>query len=125
MNAKEQKRPGRKGLYHTGLAASILRHLYFKWALFIAAMITIVSLFPRGMSFQYAEYAIGSVSDKEIIAPFDYPILKSDEELSAERKQVLANVFPYFREAENIPDSSFALLQSFFTLLETARDLNT
>lgn len=57
----------------------------------IAAVITAI-LFPTGKSLEYSDYVIGSVVTKEIIAPFTFPILKTQEELDNERQGAISKV---------------------------------
>jgi len=56
--------------------------------IFSFIMISMI-LFPRGMSYQYADFKVGMVTDKEIITPFDFPILKTEDELEAEKEEVV------------------------------------
>ena len=52
---------------------------YWVQYLIIAVLIILVSiLFPKGESLQYA-YQINDIAHKEIIAPFTFPIIKSEE----------------------------------------------
>ena len=124
MNAGPQKRNARKWNAPSELIPFIVGHVYFKWITIVLTVIFIVALFPRGMSFQYADYAIGSVSDKEVIAPFDFPILKSEEELASERKQAEDSIYPYFEERRDVPDSSLILIKRIFNSIAGLRALD-
>jgi putative nucleotidyltransferase with HDIG domain len=65
--------------------------------LFVASIFLLVSLFPREASFKY-EFRKGKYwMHNDLIAPFDFAIIKAEEEMAAEKKALLANVKPYFR----------------------------
>ncbi len=67
-----------------------------KASIFLITTIVATFLFPTGKTLEYSDYVIGSVVKKEIIAPFTFPILKTEEELAKERKEALAKVPPVF-----------------------------
>ncbi len=64
--------------------------------LFLAAVTLVIYIFPRQGKFQY-EYNHGKPWRHEtLIAPFDFPIHKSQAELKIERENLLVNFRPYF-----------------------------
>jgi putative nucleotidyltransferase with HDIG domain len=67
------------------------------WILFVASGILLVLSLPRNSTFHY-EFQTGKewLSD-EIISPIDFPIYKTAEELSADRKKILDTYKPYFQ----------------------------
>ncbi|MCD6346350.1 MAG: hypothetical protein J7L96_02905, partial [Bacteroidales bacterium] len=70
--------------------------------LFIAAVISVYYLFPRQGTFPY-EFQKGSPWMHEtLIAQFDFPILKTNDDLLKERDSILAGFKPYFKYDENI-----------------------
>lgn len=71
----------------------------FKTFLFLVAITVIVYLQPKQVRFKYD---LSGVSGKpwhyeSLIAPFEFPILKSKEELTAERTQLERDALPYYR----------------------------
>ena len=59
--------------------------LIYKIILFLISTVCLVYLFPRSGGFKYS-YQTGKPWQYEtLLAPFDFPISKSDEELAAER----------------------------------------
>lgn len=56
----------------------------------------IVYFFPKGYKFKYDIDKNTPWSYDNLYAPFDYSILKSDEELKAERKEIKDNHSPYY-----------------------------
>lgn len=70
-------------------------HLY-RILLFITAAGIVLYLIPRKGIFRY-EYAQGKPWHHEtLIAPYDFPVYKSQSELKTEREQILQNFKPYF-----------------------------
>jgi len=68
----------------------------YKAILFLLSIIFIVSLFPKEGKFKY-EFQKGKPwRNKDLIAPFDFAIQKSDADIQKEKKQVLDNYHPYF-----------------------------
>lgn len=64
--------------------------------LFLLAAAIIVAVFPKEGKFRY-EYQRGKPwMHEDLIAPFDFPILKTEAELSQEHETVLNNLKPYF-----------------------------
>ena len=64
--------------------------------LLILSVVCIVSLFPKEGKFKY-EFQKGKPwMHNDLIAPFDFAIIKSDYEVSLEKKQILKSIKPYF-----------------------------
>ncbi len=73
------------------------RHsIILKVIFFCLSVGLIVFIFPKDGKFKY-EFQKGKPwQHVDLIAPFDFPIYKSDEELSSERKVVQGQMKPYF-----------------------------
>jgi len=84
---------------------SYLRNHYSmltKSTLFIFSVIILVLIFPQEGRFKY-EFTKGKPwMHEDLIAPFDFAILKSQEELEAEKQEVLSGLKPYFRIDDSI-----------------------
>jgi len=64
--------------------------------LFIAAIAVVLYIFPRQGKFRY-EYLPGIPwQHNPLIAPFNFPIYKTENELRLEKEQALSNFRPYF-----------------------------
>lgn len=82
--------------------------------LFAAVLVILVSLFPREGKFKY-EFQKGSPwHHEDLIAPFDFAILKPAAELKKERNTVLNDLHPYYRIDEVVPATKFKLLSDMF-----------
>jgi hypothetical protein len=78
--------------------------LFYKVFLFALTAVLIVYLLPRGGNFKY-EIPKGKPWQYEnLYAPFDFAILKSEEEIQDERQQIINNHTPYFQFNQEIPN---------------------
>jgi putative nucleotidyltransferase with HDIG domain len=69
----------------------------FRILLLVGCSFLIVYLFPKGASFKY-EFQKGKPWQyTNLYAPFDFSILKSEEELQAEKQAIVNSQFPYYR----------------------------
>lgn len=70
--------------------------LVYKTFLYILTTFLVVYLFPKGGKFQY-EFQKGKPWQYEtLIAPFDFPVMKSPEDLEADRANTIANADTYY-----------------------------
>ena len=74
----------------------------FKAFLFLITLLIIVYLFPRKINFEH-EYSKGKPWMQEsIITTFDFPILKSEDQLQKEREEVTQDLLQIFVFDESI-----------------------
>ncbi len=70
-------------------------------ALLVLAFV-IFMLLPRSAKFKY-DYKKGSVWEyDDLVAQYDFPLLKSDEQLHLETSAYLSEAHPYFRESQQV-----------------------
>lgn len=82
--------------------------------LFLAAVTIVTYFFPRQGKFGY-EYTKGKPwPHSTLIAPFDFPIYKTQAELKAEREKTLSAFYPYFRYNEEVEHTQLSLFESDF-----------
>jgi putative nucleotidyltransferase with HDIG domain len=71
------------------------RNLVFRVALAAVLIFGITFLYPIDKVYLPIEIPqVGEVASKDLIAPFDFPIMKTDEELARDRNLVLRNLRP-------------------------------
>ncbi|MFN4764074.1 HD family phosphohydrolase [Gillisia sp. Q332] len=76
--------------------------LFYKVFLFILTAVVVVYLLPKGGKFKY-EITKGKPWQYEnLYAPFDFAILKSDDEIVKEKDQIISNNIPYYSYNEEI-----------------------
>ncbi|MBN2173883.1 MAG: HDIG domain-containing protein [Bacteroidales bacterium] len=87
---------------------SYLRNHYSeitKIFLLLFSIIILVLIFPKEGRFKY-EFSKGKPwMHEDLIAPFDFAILKSEQELEAEKKEVLKDLKLYFKQDPAISES--------------------
>jgi len=76
--------------------------LIYKVVLFVVTTITIVYLFPKGGQFKYNIQKGKPWQYENLYAPFDFAILKTEEELSKEKEEIEANKQLFFIEKEEV-----------------------
>lgn len=64
--------------------------------LFVISTLAIIMLFPREGRFRYEFQKGNPWLHEEYIAPFDFPVYKSEEELARQRDSILKEFKPYF-----------------------------
>jgi putative nucleotidyltransferase with HDIG domain len=82
-----------------------LLNLSAKLSMALILIIFIVTMMPSERPFEYGNLTIGSIAQEEIIAPFTFPIIKSERVLEIERREAWLGVPPVFsrdQESKNI-----------------------
>ncbi len=89
-------------------------HKSLKYLLIIISVIfTIITLFySEKTSSKYSNLVVGQISDKTILAPFDFDVLKSQEMLNKETKNLLHNVKPIYKISDDINFEIYKRLNS-------------
>lgn len=84
----------------------------FKYAMILLAVLLIVIALPKETSFIY-DFQKGKpwVYDN-LIAPFDFAIVKSEAELNEEKANILKNTHPFYRFDEQLADQKVDQLKS-------------
>lgn len=92
------------------------------WALFWGAVIIVIIalLFPKNRYSEY-NYKINDITRSAVIAPFDYPILKSETELSNNRNDALKKIHFVFLQDNDIQKTELSNLEIFFKNIEKVR----
>lgn len=88
--------------------------LFYKVFLFLLTTFLIVYLFPKGGKFKY-EIPKGKPWQYEnLYAPFDFAILKTPEEISAEKQEINRSHIPYFDYNKDVAEAVETTLQEQF-----------
>ena len=78
-------------------------------------------LFPRGKVLKYS-YQVNDIASDEIIAPFTFPILKSDERLQLDLNDRKKSIPYIFNRDDQIVSQSISALKEFFNLVKDLRN---
>jgi len=85
-----------------------------KIILFILAIVIVVWISPKESFFRY-EFQQGKPwNHNDLIAPFDFSILKTDKQIAEEKNQILANFSPYFKYYDDISSAGKENLDKLF-----------
>jgi putative nucleotidyltransferase with HDIG domain len=99
---------------------SYLRNHYAgisKFLLFILSIVVLLFMLPREGKFQY-EFRKGKPwMHDNLIAPFDFAILKPADELESEKQQILKDVKPFFIRDTTVAQHQKALMEQTFQQL--------
>ncbi len=92
------------------------------WAFFwgVVIIVIIALLFPKNRYSEY-NYKINDITRSTVIAPFDYPILKSETELSNDRNDALKKIHFVFLQDNDIQKTELSNLEIFFNDIEKVR----
>lgn len=86
----------------------------FRILLFVLTIVILTWFFPKEGKFRY-EFQLGQPWKHEnLIAPYNFPIYKLDEEFKAERDSILREFKPYFKYDESVVKTQKALFVSSF-----------
>ncbi len=87
-------------------------HNITKIGLFVCVIALIVELFPTENKFKY-QFEIGKPWSYELItASFDFPIYKSEQQITKEKDEILKNYTPYFKLDTTVFKTQFLKLVS-------------
>lgn len=89
---------------------------------FLCSLIVIVIalLFPKN-HYNVISYKINDIARSSVIAPFDFPILKSDKELESDRLEAIKKVPFIFSQDRTVEESQFQQLQKLFAEIDRLR----
>ena len=88
----------------------------------VVLILMIAWMFPRGESIEF-EYRIGMIwVQKDLIAPFSFPIYKDDREYERQREEAAREVSPVFYRRDERLRGQLDSLRHFFSRLRAAVD---
>ncbi|HNB11163.1 MAG TPA: hypothetical protein PK754_16535, partial [bacterium] len=98
------------------------KHLIAKIGIILALIIGPVLMFPDSDFTRYSEYKIGSISPDEVRAPFTFPVYKTPDQLTTERRDAQSLVAPVFDRNSALAKSQLANLDEFINYLDLLRN---
>ena len=87
------------------------------WVVALAALAD--AAFPSTAGNQAPLLDPGAVSEREVIAPFTFPVAKSDQELAHEAEELASTVKPLYQFQQRALDSATIAMHAFFSATET------
>jgi putative nucleotidyltransferase with HDIG domain len=106
---------------------SQIQHNYYeilKIILFIIAITIVVWISPKERFFKYEIQAGKPWKHKDLIATFDFSIIKTEAELAEEKEIILKNFVPYFRFDEEVVPTVIRDVEDRFALEWALSDTN-
>lgn len=96
--------------------------ILLKVLLSIGCTLIIVYSLPKGKYFQF-EFQKGKPwLNEDLLAPFDFAILKSEKDIAFEKESVLKNVKPFFRYNDSVPIIAKKKFKEIFQKFNTIED---
>ncbi|HVH08947.1 MAG TPA: HDIG domain-containing protein, partial [Gemmatimonadales bacterium] len=101
--------------------AAELRYHGSRWAWVVGlALLTYLAFPPSATNVE--PLPVGAPAERDVVAPFTFPVNKSDEELAREAEELAGTVKPIYQFQERAVDSAKAAMHALFASLETAAD---
>ena len=107
--------PNKPSFYQNTM--TILNHYWRQISILVGVVVLLSFFFPRGKTLLYS-YQLNDVAQEEVVAPFNFPILKSDEELDADLEKALKSEPFQFSRSQDVVDGQIAMIGNFIDLVE-------
>jgi cyclic-di-AMP phosphodiesterase PgpH len=99
-----------------------LRYHGSRWAWVVGLALLAYLVFPSSATNVAPLLEPGAVADRDVIAPFTFPVNKSDQELAREAEELASTVKPIYQYQERALDSAKIAMHTFFASVDTAAD---
>ena len=86
----------------------------YKGFLAVIAVTIIIWLYPTQVSFKYEFYQGSPWHNEDLLAPFDFAILKTDAELTTEKDVVVKSIVPIYKKDLEREENSVNLFESLW-----------
>ena len=97
---------------------------YWRQISILLLVIGILSFFfPRGKTLLYS-YQLNDVAQEEVVAPFNFSILKTDDELQSDLDVAIKSEPFLFLRSQDVVDHQVVAIDEFFTLVEAIQSGN-
>ena len=92
--------------------------------LFVVSVTITVFLLPRGKINEFSNYKIGLLAPEKVVSPFDFEILRSDEELREVRSKIRSTVLPIFVYIDTLNLNLYRNYSKFYKDFDILREMN-
>ena len=107
--------PNKPSFYQNTM--TILNHYWRQISILVGVVVLLSFFFPRGKTLLYS-YQLNDVAQEEVVAPFNFPILKTDDELQADLEKALKSEPFQFSRSQDVVDGQIAMIGNFIDLVE-------
>ena len=97
-----------------------LRYHGSRWAWVVGLATFTYLVFPSSATNVAPLLAPGAVADRDVVAPFTFPVNKSDQELAREAEELAGTVKPIYQYQDRALDSAKGALHAFFASVDSA-----
>jgi len=104
----------------------VKRHIYY--CLMLALLVTgLYNIFmPHSIYHSEQHLKVGQIAEKDIIAPFDFPVLKTQQQLNLEKQNLAKRLKPIYQLSDEIQfDATKTLNDIFIPLIKQDSKLDT
>ncbi len=98
-----------------------LRYHGSRWAWVVGLATLAYVVFPSSAT-NVEPLVVGTPAEHDVIAPFTFPVNKSDQERVREAEELAGSVKPIYQYQERALDSAKIAMHAFFSSVETAAD---
>ncbi len=108
----------RKIWFHVLRAVEWRQNLFVRIIIGVVIVMMISALFPGGTTIEIQNKPGSVWTERDLIAPFSFPIYKDDQQYREELRNASQSVIPVFERNEKVSTSAIDSLNLLFTLLE-------
>ena len=105
------KRPNRPSIYKQ--LSKIINHYWRQISILITVIILLSFFFPQGKTLLYS-YQLNDVAQEEVVAPFNFPILKTSNELQLDLDDALKSEPFLFLRSQNVVNTQINVIEDYF-----------
>ena len=105
------KRPNKPSRYKQLL--KIINHYWRQISILITVTILLSFFFPQGKTLLYS-YQLNDVAQEEVVAPFNFPILKTSNELQLDLDDALKSEPFLILRSQNVVNEQINVIEDYF-----------
>jgi hypothetical protein len=90
---------------------------------FILMVLTLSLFFPRGKTLLYS-YQLNDIAQEEVVAPFNFPILKLEDQLQNDLNEAIKSEPYLFSRSQVVVDDQIKLINEYFQLIKDLQIAN-
>ena len=102
---------------------SIFNHYWRQISILLGVIILLSLFFPRGKVLLYS-YQLNDVAREEVVAPFNFPILKTDIELQGDLAEAVKSEPFIFTRSQDLVNNQVAGVEKYFNLVDSIQHGN-
>ena len=97
--------------------STTINNYWIQIAIFLSMVFILSLFFPRGKTLLYS-YQINDIAREEVVAPFNFPILKSEEKLNEDLNEAIKSEPYLFIRTQDVVDNQINSINNYFELIK-------